>query len=38
MDPLTACRRAEGAFVSVLAKVGPDQAGAPDAAHGVVGP
>ena len=29
MDPLTAFRRAEGAFVSVLAKVGPDQAGAP---------
>lgn len=29
MDPLTARRRAEGAFVSVLAKVGPDQAGAP---------
>lgn len=29
MDPLTTCRRAEGAFVSVLAKVGPDQAGAP---------
>jgi Mycothiol maleylpyruvate isomerase N-terminal domain len=29
MDPLTACRRAEGAFVSVLAKVGPGQADAP---------
>ena len=29
MDPLTAFRRAEGAFVSVLAKVRPDQADAP---------
>ena len=29
MDPLIACRRAEDAFASVLAKVRPDQAGAP---------